>query len=166
MMTEDKCEERMSVETVPRHLHPYEWAKREWAANIKELPGKEQNNPRILWYHSLTTLRATDDETPWCSAFMCAAAFMAALKSTRSAAAKSWEGYGLEVKPEDAQVGDIVVLKRSAGGNPNARHVAFLDAPYRVGDKLVQLLGGNQGNAVSKAKFKAEDIVAIRRFSV
>lgn len=160
----NQCEENMSVETVPRHLQPYEWAKRELQAGLsKEILGKE-NNPRIVWYHSFTTLRATDDETPWCSAFMCAAAFSAAYKSTRSAAAISWELYGEPVNIEDSRAGDIVVLKRASGGTPTARHVAFLDAPVNASDKMCMCLGGNQGNTISRAKFKVSDIVAIRRF--
>lgn len=155
-MKENQCEEIMSVERVPRFLQPYEWAKKEWAQNIRELPSKEQNNPRILWYHSLTTLRATDDETPWCSSFMCAAAFSAAFKSTRSAAAKSWLGYGVE---GNGSIGDIVIFSRAGG-----HHVAFVHKVYKPGDKNICVLGGNQGNSVSVANYKAENLLAFRRF--
>ena len=159
-------EDLMCVETVPRHLRPYEWAKREWALNIKELPGKEQNNPKILWYHSFTTLKATDDETPWCSAFMCAAAVMGGgFPGTRSAAAKSWEGYGVNVPVEDAKQGDIVILKRQDSSNPNARHVAFIhDVEMKSGQKVFVCLGGNQSNSICLAKFAMKNVVVVRRF--
>lgn len=157
-------DEVMSVERVPRHLRPYEWAKKEWAQNIKELPGKE-HNPKIIWYHSFTTLRATDDETPWCSAFMCAAAFMGGgYVGTKSAAAISWESFGLEIPLQEAKIGDIIIFKRRSNTNPNARHVAFIHANFKVGEKVVTVLGGNQSNSVSIAKYKAEEIVAVRRF--
>jgi uncharacterized protein (TIGR02594 family) len=161
-------EEVMSVERTPRHLHPYEWAKREWSTNIKEIPGKDKHNPRIVWYHSFTTLRATDDETPWCSAFMNACAVMGgAFPGTRSAAAISWETYGQEVTLENAQTGDILVFRRKDNTNPRARHVAFLHAKTVVNGKLVlECLGGNQNNSVCIAKYKAEELVAVRRFPV
>lgn len=164
----NQCEEVMSVETVPRHLRPYEWAKKEWSANIKELPGKEKNNPRIVWYHSFTTLRATDDETPWCSSFMNACAIMGGgFPGTRSAAAISWETYGTQVPLEKAQEGDIVVFKRKDSRNPNARHVAFFKQRYVEGGKLIiECLGGNQSNSVCVAKYKGEELVAVRRFPV
>lgn len=149
----------------PKHLRPYEWAKKELAATIKEMPGKLKNNPRIVWYHSFTTLRATDDETPWCSAFMCAAAFMGGFTPTKSAAAISWEKYGLEIPLQNAQEGDILVFKRQDNTNPSARHVTFFKSRCMVGGKeLIECLGGNQGNAVSVAKYNAKDLVAVRRF--
>lgn len=161
-----KCEEVMSVETTPRHLRPYEWAKLEWKKGIKELPGKDKNNPSIVWYHSFTTLRATDDETPWCSAFMCAAAVMGGgYPGTRSAAAISWERYGLEIPLENAQEGDIVIFKRKDNTNPSARHVAFFKQIVVDGkNKFIECLGGNQSNSVCYAKYRASELVAVRRF--
>lgn len=158
----------MSVETTPRHLRPYEWAKKEWAANIKELPGPEKNNPRIVWYHSFTTLRATDDETPWCSAFVCAAVSMGGgYPSTRSAAAISWETHKgmLAIDLDKAERGDILVFRRKDGSNPRARHVTFLHAKTMVNGKVVlECLGGNQSNSVCIAKYRIEELVAVRRF--
>lgn len=139
----------------PLHLAPYEWAKKEHREGIKEILGKE-NNPRIIWYHSLTTLRATDDETPWCSAFMCAAAFSAGFASTRSAAARSWLGYGVE---GNGAIGDIAIFKRKGG-----HHVAFINSTYQVGDKMIEVLGGNQGNMVGINLYPAGNLLAIRRF--
>lgn len=137
-------------------LTPYEWACEERKKAIQELQGKTQNNPRIVWYHAFTTLKATDDETPWCSAFMCAAAESCGYKSTRSAAAKSWLKYGEEGTGE---VGDIVIFSRQ-GGN----HVAFISSQYRKGDQFVEVLGGNQSNSLRVSKYPADRLLAIRRF--
>lgn len=135
---------------------PYDFAKREMGIGVQERPGKGAHNPRIVWYHSFTTLKATDDETPWCSSFMCAMAFLAGLASTKSAAAKSWLTYGL---PGDGSEGDIAVFKRT-GGN----HVAFVAKTFKKGDKVVYVLGGNQGNEISKKNYNASDLLAFRRF--
>jgi uncharacterized protein (TIGR02594 family) len=138
-------------------MTPYECAKAEWAKGIKEISGRK-HNPRIVWYASFTTLKASDDETPWCSSFMCAMAFLAGYPSTKSASAISWMNYGID---GDGLVGDIVILKRSGG-----YHVAFLNKPYKKGDKTLNLLGGNQGDAVSIKDFDAENLLGIRRFPV
>lgn len=146
------------------HLKPYLWAQAELNKNIKEVKGYK-HNLRVLFYHSFTTLKASDDETPWCSSFMCAAHEESGFKSTRSAAAISWGGYGIPIPIKDAQIGDIVVLKRYSSKNPDARHVAFLDKVIKEGDKYCQLLGGNQNDSVSISKnhYKVSDIETIRR---
>lgn len=139
-------------------MTPYEYAKVELKNGIKEFPGPKNNNPRIKWYHAFTTLKAVEDEVPWCSSFMCAMHFLAGVPHTKSAAAKSWITYGQEVAPENAQVGDIVVFKRD-GGN----HVAFLHSAYKVGDKDLIVIGGNQSNSVRASKYPADRLLAIRR---
>lgn len=141
----------------PKHLLPYQWAVEEQKKLIIELLGKTQNNPRIVWYHAFTTLKATDDETPWCSAFMCACAESNGFKSTRSAAAKSWISYGVEGTGE---VGDIVIFKRDGG-----HHVAFVNSKYQQGDKHIEVLGGNQSNSLRVSKYPADRLIAIRRFT-
>ncbi|WP_224984859.1 TIGR02594 family protein [Geomonas agri] len=55
----------------------------------KEVAG-HRDNPRILSYHATTTLKATDDETPWCSSFVNWCLKQAGVKGTDSAAATSW----------------------------------------------------------------------------
>lgn len=142
-------------------LAPYEWAKEQLKKNIVEFAGKVKHNPAIVFFHSFTSLKATDDETPWCSSFMCAAAELNGFKSTRSAAAKSWLTYGEEVSLENAQEGDICVFKRQGG-----HHVAFLHYKPKSTDKDVLVLGGNQSNAVRGSKYPMKDLLAIRRFKV
>lgn len=153
----------MTTPTQPNKLNPlapYEYARKEFAKKVFEIAGKEAN-PRIVWYHSFTTLRATSDEVAWCSAFVCACAEASGFRSTRSAAAKSWETYGV---PGTGKKGDLAIFKRKDASNPNARHVAFVDSDVGEKDTLILCLGGNQGNKVSQAKYKREDLVCFRRF--
>lgn len=156
----------MSIKLDP--LSPYKWAQLERNKGIRELVGRLANNARILWYHAFTTLKASEDEVPWCSSFMCAAAESCGFKSTRSAAAKSWLTYGEEIASiiegalifkKEVQAGDIAIFSRS-GGN----HVAFINSPYIKGDKLIEVLGGNQSDMISIAKYKTDKLLAIRRF--
>ncbi len=134
-------------------LKPYEWAKGEIGQT--EIVGSK-HNPRIVWYHSFTTLHATDDETPHCSSFMCAAAEENGYESTRSAAAKSWLNYGDE---GNGSIGDICVLKRVGG-----HHVAFVNSAYTMGDSKLELLGSNQSNSVKVSHYDASNLLTFRRF--
>lgn len=133
-------------------LAPYNWAKGELGQS--EISGSK-DNARIVYYHSFTTLKATDDETPWCASFVCAALENAGFKSTRSAAAKSYATYGVA---GDGSVGDIAVFKR-----PGGHHVAFINKKYVKGSALVNVLGGNQSNKVRVSDYEAANLIAIRR---
>jgi uncharacterized protein (TIGR02594 family) len=66
---------------------------------VAEIPGPA-NNPRIIWYHSFCTLKATYDSVSWCSAFANAMMISSGFKGTRSAAALDWinMNYGIELK--------------------------------------------------------------------
>lgn len=119
-----------------------------------EVPG-EQNNPRILEYHGTTTLKATADFVPWCSAFVCWVMECAGIPSTRSAAARSWAGWGQTIaKP---RIGAIAVMERGTASWMG--HVGFLlDADATK----VYVLGGNQGDRVSIAAFQKSTVISYR----
>jgi hypothetical protein len=55
----------------------------------KEIRGPE-HNPRIIEYHAATTLKASTDETPWCSSFVNWCLRQVSIAGTNSAAAVSW----------------------------------------------------------------------------
>jgi uncharacterized protein (TIGR02594 family) len=110
---------------------------------VKEYKGGE--NPRIIEYHSVTSLKATEDEVAWCAAFVSWCLEKAGYQSTRSASARSYLSYGNPVdKPFE---GCIVVFER---GEPWQGHVGFF---VKEEGSYVHCLGGNQGNAVSIAKY-------------
>ena len=134
-----------------------EWmivATRELAHGVKEVPGPEAN-PRIVDYHAATSFEATSDEVPWCSSFVNWCLQHAGYEGTRSAAARSWLTWGEPL--DDPRYGAITVLAR--GKNPSLGHVGFFTG-YE-GD-LVQILGGNQGNAVSIAGYPSARVLAYR----
>lgn len=133
----------------------YGIAQAEIGVRENALPG--QHNQRILEYHATTTLRATTDETPWCSAFVNWALVQAGLSGTNSAAAKSWMDWGRELT--SARVGAIVVIKkknatRDAGtGSTSGFHVGFhvSESPTSL-----RILGGNQSDQVKYSNFLLE----------
>ncbi len=125
---------------------------------LKEIPG-HASNPLVLAMLKLDTSWIEDDETPWCSAFVNAIAWLLDLPRSRSLAARSWLAIGTPIRLEDARKGfDVVVLSR--GANPAAGHVGFY---VSHSPSTVSLLTGNQGDSVSVATFDRARIVGVRR---
>tara|TARA_R110000868_G_scaffold75179_3_gene217154 strand:- start:181 stop:618 length:438 start_codon:yes stop_codon:yes gene_type:complete len=120
----------------------------------QEIKG-EVHNPRIIEYHKMTTLAAKNDETNWCSAFVCWCLEQAGIRSTRMANARSYLNWGNEVATP--YEGCIVVLKR--GKEPWQGHVGFF---ISIVDDEVLVLGGNQGDRVSVHSFHKSRILAFR----
>ena len=131
-----------------------EFARDELARGVEEVPGPEAN-PRILWYDSATSLKATSDEVPWCSAFACACMEAMGYESPQSAAARSWLKWGQVL--DAPRIGCIVVFSR--GASPTAGHVGFV-----VGETehTLDVLGGNQGDRVSIATFLKDHVLGYR----
>jgi uncharacterized protein (TIGR02594 family) len=119
----------------------------------REVQGGE--NPRILEYHTATTLRAKDDETPWCSAFVNWCMKQAGIQGTNLANARSWLKWGVSlIKPKQ---GCVVILRR---GTPPSGHVCFFDS-FAPDGKIV-CLGGNQSDKVKFSVYKTADVLGYR----
>lgn len=118
---------------------------------VKEITGIATHTPRILEYHAMTTLKAKQDEVPWCSSFVNWVMDRAGYPITKSAAAKSWMNWGREVP---LQVGAIAILKRKGG-----HHVGFIVEETPQG---IKLLGGNQSDAVNIKIFPKTLLISTR----
>ena len=122
--------------------------------NVKEIKGKN-HNPRILQYHKFTSLKASTDEIPWCSAFENFIVQKCGNNGTNSAMARSWEKWGKELKKPIP--GCIVVLSR--GENPMYGHCGFYLYETK---KNIYIIGGNQGDAVSIMAYPKSRLVCYR----
>lgn len=136
-----------AVAVTPDKAFWFEIAQREMAIGVKEISGP-QDNPRIVEYHQSTTLRATDDETAWCSAFVNWCIEQAGIKGTKSASSRSWLAWGQEITQPCR--GCIVVCKG---------HVAFY---YQEERGRILLLGGNQSNQVKISPYSKNKIISYR----
>jgi uncharacterized protein (TIGR02594 family) len=130
-------------------LDPW-WVKKAFAElGQKEISGSK-DNPRIVHYHSFTTLGAEDDETPWCASFV---RFL--FERRGGANARSFLDFG---KPCEFKRGAVVVFSRDSAG-PRAGHVAIALAET---DTNIVCLGGNQGNAVSITTYPKSRLLGYR----
>lgn len=119
---------------------------------LKEIHGS-QHAPLILKMWTAIRAPFTNDETPWCAAFVGACLEWAGIRSTRSPRARSYETWGVPMK--EGAIGAVLVFSRGKG----AGHVGF----YAGEDTgAYHVLGGNQGDAVNISRLPKSRLVAIR----
>lgn len=144
------------------YLPPWlEWARREALNGVMEVRG-EEDNPRIVQYHSFTSLGATDDEVPWCASFVCAALGSTDHTHTHSARARSYLRWGIRLSVP--ALGCVCILKR---GTDDGRDV--INAPGHVmlltdipNPWEVTGLGGNQSNKVCERSYPVDRVLDYR----
>ncbi len=117
-----------------------------------EVAGKADNQ-FILDCFKHTGYKASHDEVPWCAAFVSRVLEESGYKSSHSARAADYAGFGekSELKP-----GAIVVFKWASGGH----HVSLCH--HVVDGHLVACLGGNQSDSVKISVFNQKYIAAVR----
>lgn len=148
------------------HSQPIDVARAELALGVSEIAGAA-NNPRIVMYHATTDGGASADETPWCSSFVNYCVEQTGRAGSNSKWAMSWHDsdWGSDVT-QSPQAGDIAVFKRRSGstnGDVIGGHVGFwLDNS----NGKVEVLGGNQGNAISIRRYPANGIVGTTHYQL
>lgn len=143
-----------SLSSKPEMIDMYPWftaAKKD--VGQKEVPGSG-NNPFIVDCFKYTSYHATEDSVPWCAAYICMRLAKAGFKTTNSAAAKSYDGYGQSCELRE---GCIVTIKHENGG----RHVTMCYDPQDGKDSFLGI-GGNQNDSVKISSYPKAHIVATR----
>mgnify|MGYP003515341895 FL=1 len=136
-------------------MNAYEMAK----AEVGTVEWAKGDNPKVVAYFKDSgNPGVTNDETAWCAAFVGAMLRRAGVKSTGALNARSYLDWGTPVDRKNAQPGDVVVFKR--GNSSWQGHVAFF-----VKDRgaLIDVLGGNQSNAVNIKGYHSAALLGIRR---
>lgn len=123
---------------------------------LAEYPGNKHNKKILEWW---SKIRApfTDDETPWCAGYVGGVLEECQIKSSRSAAARSYTKWGFELS--GPAVGAIVVFWRRKPDGWSG-HVGFVIGKDQANNLMV--LGGNQGNAVSIRPFDVSRVLSYR----
>lgn len=123
---------------------------------LREIRGPKHNSKILEWWKAIRS-HFTDDETPWCAAFVGGVLEECGIISSRSAAARSFLNWGVEI--DGPCVGCVVVFWR---GSPNgwSGHVGFVVGRDSSGNLMV--LGGNQGNEVNIKPFSQNRVLGYR----
>jgi len=127
---------------------------------VKEILGSKHEKKILGFFETVGHSWVRDDETAWCAAFVGHCLEKVGLESTRKLNARSYLDWGIEVPIAELKEGDIVVFSR--GRNIAQGHVAFFVGFNQNKDLVV--LGGNQGNMVSKQAYAKERFLGGRRY--
>ena len=138
---------------------------------ITELPGRVNNIQISAWiaHASVGQMNSSEsfpDEIYWCGAFIHGVVFPLGLPIPDiPIRARAWLTVGRKVELKDAKPGfDIAILNRGGASDPKVlkgpAHVGFL---HHIDHSIINLVGGNQGNAVSISSFPISSILEIRR---
>lgn len=121
---------------------------------IAEIAGDE-NNPAILDFFAAAGhpgIKA--DSVHWCAAFVGSCLEKAGIRCSRSLMARSYLDFGTPI--DMPQYGAIAVFKRGA---PPSGHVGFVTGWTET---TIQVLGGNQGDAVSICTMARGELLGLR----
>ena len=143
--------------------HAFDLAQR--YAGIKEVGGS-MDNPMSLAMLRLDNEWPQNDEVPWCSALMNYICWLARLPRSKSLMARSWLTVGKGITLEQAEPGDVIILKRGTGEQPGPE---VLKAPGHVGfyagrfGEFIEVLGGNQSDTVKISRYPVKRLLGVRR---
>ena len=121
---------------------------------VKEIVGSRHES-RVLEYQTTTAGRYSDDETPWCGAFVSWVFTKSNIKHgiKTPERAKEWSSFGSPTN--NPIVGTIAVKSRVGGG-----HVCIIIGKDKEGNLLC--VGGNQNNEVNIGTYKKEVFESFR----
>ena len=154
----------MSVKRV--ELTAFDMAQR--FVGTKEIGG-DTDNPQILSFLKLDNSWPEHDEVPWCSGFVNYICWLLRLPRSKSLRARSWLTVGRAIRLDEAEPGDVIVLKRGGGDQPGPEvieapgHVGFFAGFDTVAAEWVQVLGGNQSDGVNVREYSTERLLGVRR---
>ena len=143
--------------------HAFDLAQR--FTGIKEVGGNV-DNPQIMAMLKLDNAWPSNDEVPWCSGFVNYICWLARQPRSKDLRARSWLNIGVGISLDDAEPGDIIIIKRGKGEQPGPE---VTDAPGHVGfyagrsDGRIEILGGNQADTLKIARYPAARLLGVRR---
>lgn len=128
----------------------------------REVPGAA-NNPVIMSWGNRLGARVLGiaygaDSVPWCGLFTAWCVHQAGITPPKIAIrAKAWASWGEAISMTGTRppLGCVAVFGRDGGG-----HVGFVVGVHANGD--LDILGGNQGDAVNVRRFPRARLIALR----
>jgi uncharacterized protein (TIGR02594 family) len=145
--------------------HAFDLAQR--YVGIEEVGGG-LDNPAIMAMLKLDNKWPEHDEVPWCSALTNFICWLARLPRSKDLRARSWLTVGKGITLDEAEPGDIIILKRGTGDQPGPE---VIDAPGHVGfyagrfGEFIEVLGGNQSDTVKVSRYPAKRLLGVRRLT-
>jgi len=123
----------------------------------KAVIGQGTNEQILNFFKASGHPEITEDEIPWCSAFINAIVIGCGGPATKALNARSWLKVGTVIEKPD--FGDIVVFWRGTKEGWQG-HVGLV---VRLEGIRLWVLGGNQDNMVEIKEFNTENVLGYRR---
>lgn len=148
------------IEDVVLDDNLYEGAPAWLETAAKEL-GQDETNPysRIPEYFKASKVAPDPKGTPWCKYFVTWVLLQHGIVTPAGGMARSMLTWGSEVTAP--KPGDIAVLWRGTHDDGVTGHVGFF---VKEDGQYVYLIGGNQGDKVTEAKFDKKKVLGYRRY--
>jgi uncharacterized protein (TIGR02594 family) len=168
------AEAQQQLDNAAKNKRPYDIA----SYFVTSLPQKFQSawpepnpasptlaNPLIVLFFLATKTKPSGDKTAWCAAFMnwCLSHASPAIAGTQDAGSQSFLNWGQEVwnkqqswPPVGARQGDVAVFTLKS--DPAHGHVTFFQRATPGQPKHVDVLGGNQFDALGNHTFNVKSL--------
>lgn len=125
---------------------------------LHEVKGRQHNDRIVEMFTIAGHPEIKDDETAWCSAAVNTWMVEAGLRGTGALNARSWLTWGRPVNTDKAiPRGAVLVFRR--GNSSWQGHVCLL---LEDNGRTLVVLGGNQGDSVSIARYSREALLGAR----
>ena len=124
---------------------------------LREYRGRSHNKTILKWWKMIKLSWIKDDETAWCAAAVGGILEECGIRSSRSAAARSYDSWGRELSRP--AVGSIVAFWRGSKAGWKG-HVAFVVGINKDGN--IVCAGGNQGDAFNIKPFSPNRVLSYR----
>ena len=145
--------------------HAFDLAQR--FTSIEEMGGNV-DIPQIMAMLRLDMKWPSNDEVPWCSAFVNYICYLCRHPRYKDLRARSWLRVGIGISLDQAEAGDIVIIKRGKGDQPGPEnttaqgHVGFYAGTF-LG--FIEILGGNQSDTVKISRYPVARLLGVRRLT-
>ena len=126
---------------------------------LREFEGSKHNKIVVSFFQRLGYDYITDDETPWCAAFINFCAKEIGANYPKSLRARHWMNCGVSI--DNPTIGDIAVFGYG-GASGTSGHVSIY---ISEDSENIYCLGGNQSNEVNISSYCKEDLLGFRKLT-
>lgn len=129
---------------------------------LQDIAGDSSNSEVLRFFTETNHLDVVDDETSWCSSYLCWCAQHVKLEGSPSLLARSWLDIGVAV--EKPKTGDVVIFWREKERSWQGHVSIFINEDPET--HQVYCLGGNQDDKVCVKPYPSEQVLGYRRLNV
>lgn len=129
---------------------------------LQDIAGDSSNIEILRFFTETNHAEIVDDETSWCSSYLCWCAQNVKLEGSASLLARSWLDIGVPV--EKPKTGDVVIFWREKEKSWQGHVSIFINEDSVT--HQIYCLGGNQDDKVCVKSYPSQQVLGYRRLNV